>query len=452
MSVNPRKQFMNSLGSFSRDLDSRLSDLEKEVQVSALGRRDKEEGCEASSELLKEAKELLGEIRKSTAEVAEKRADLTSFLDEWRQQFGGIVAEAVKMEDFMGQYGYQPEQPINPDDWDWTQKKQEEDLEEETEVTPAAAAEFPPEDTLGGRTVSAVSNSEETKDEGVRSQVSEPPSVFNIGLSTAGMEFVAGRSLRRAEPSSVLPVVDAGPVSPTPVPTLQQSLMQDESLHAASPFLRCHSKLGQVSDSSLSAADLSSLEITPGLLNKKRNKSTVTTSQAAGGNVTPLSEKTVARVQKLVTDPPVNRDTPELPDLQTIDLGKLMEQQGTKDALPTNLQICEDSGDVPERAPIMNAEKIFDQFRPDVDRRQVLDSPEMPDLKTVDVRRLFLENRSAYKVEVGGEGKEDVPGLPSTGLAPCKTPPKGTPELPEVSSTGFRLSGSPVTPVLHFKY
>jgi len=201
MSGNPRKQFMNSLRSLSHDLDSRVSDLEREVQVSALGRRDKEEGCEASSELLREAKELLGEIRESTAEVAEKRADLTSFLDLWRQQFGGIVAETVKMEDFMSQYGYQPAQPINLDDWDWTQKKQE-DPEEENVVTPAAATEFPPEDTLGGRTVSAVGNSKESKDEGARSQVSESPSVFNIGLSTTGMEFVAGRSLRRAEPTT----------------------------------------------------------------------------------------------------------------------------------------------------------------------------------------------------------------------------------------------------------
>lgn len=450
MSGNPRQCFMSSLGSLSRDLDTRVSDLEREVQVSALGRRDKEEGCEASMDLLREAKDLLGQMRDSTAEVAERRADLDSFLEDWRQQFKGIVAEAVKMEDFMSKYGFQPAQPIVPADWDWThgmkqEEEEEEELVEEDLIATPAAAEFPPD----AENTAAVTS----KKEPIVSKLSEPPSVFDIGLSTLAMEIVAGRSLRRAEPSSVLPIIHAGPVSPLPVPTTQQSLMQDESLYAASPFLRCNSKLAPISDSSLSAVDMSSLEITPGLLTNKRNTISLRARQAEA-NVTPLSEKTVARVEKLETDLPTSRDTPEVPDLQTINLGRLIQQQRAVDSLSTNLPLRENpvNGDVTVMSPpIMNSEKMF-SLRTDLDNRRVMDSPEIPDLKTVDVRRLLQESRVAGKIEVGGEGKENVPGEPCIGPTPLKTGQESTPELPEISSAAFRLSGSPVTPVLHYKY
>ena len=61
---------------------------------------------------------------------------MTSFLEEMRVQFGEIVSETLKMEEFMGQYGFKSKSPVNLEDiLNW-------DVPQESALTPPAAAEF----------------------------------------------------------------------------------------------------------------------------------------------------------------------------------------------------------------------------------------------------------------------------------------------------------------------
>jgi len=405
MPTNPCQKFMTDLKHVCKDVDKRVSKLEREMQPSTLSKRPKDEYCEASQQLLSEAKELVGQIKSSTEEVKEQRADLSSFLDEWQVQFGNIIAETMKMEDFMAQYGFQPDRPFVAEEWDWNNVPVDE--EEETSTTPAAGSEFPNEE-------------EGDYPPPPENKFDDPPSVFDIGLSTAAMEIVVGRSLRKLEPETqehipescaeFLPC-DPTPASPVIVMTKpsQQSLMEDESLYAASPFLRCQSKLStQMSDSSMSGVDndLSNLELTPGLLTRKVPSS----------------------LQKLSTPIP----SPQL---------RMNTHVGLKEDL-----------NVTAAVPFLQSKDLISKAN-----QSHTDSPKLPDLQTVDLRRLIHNIQSTGKFKAGGgnQEKSSTPEEPTlSSFSSVKEQSKTTtPEMPEVRTLcTAEVSKTPEPPVLHFKY
>jgi len=506
---NPRPAFMSSLQSLCRSVDKQVADLERETRTAVLVSKGPY-ASNAADQLRDEAAALNREIENSLGTVVEERNNMTSFLEEMRVQFGEIVSETLKMEEFMGQYGFKSKTPVNLEDiLNW-------DVPQESTLTPPAAAEFGKEvleniDTADTSvhdtdTMIAVPMSKpksKTPPAQTKPAVTDSPNFFDVGLSNLAMELYAGKSVRsnqpRPKPDQPLPRQDQLPnkapspqVYLKPQPQNASAYIQDDSMYAASPVLRLSSKLTKQTDlsnmsnmSNMSTLDTVDVDITPGLPSRKK-------SSARPANLpdTPVT----ARLSTVTATAPEN-DTPVMPELQTVNFATFNWQQSSS-ASP-DLQSIKPKSQPPGRPST-----------PDLPMSNLptSDTPELPDLQTMDIRKLVLDSKPARRItptepslhtrgmmcEVVKENtpeepqltghynqykhlttteKENTPEEPQlTGhyhlhhhqphlSAAFPLPKKNTPELPELSilqnrqeRTGTSKTKSPETPVLSFNY
>merc|ERR1719317_133557 len=265
----------------------------------------------------------------------------------------------------MSQYGFKSKTPVNVDEllnWEGTNLS----------VTPAAAAEFeeeliedveepdlsPSETTDIIKTVKEVEPATNTPSvKPLSSSTSDSPNFFEVGLSSLAMELYVGKSTKckkinhedmKQAGTSVSQIsssiADAGAdVLQIPQPSTAASLICDESMYAASPVLRLSSKLTKQPDlSNVSTTDTA--DITPGLPSRKKANTEVhplTNTTAATPNLSVLhwqqsstaspdlpsvrlpvrSGQSTPHLPRIA---PASCDTPELPDLQTVDIRKLL--------------------------------------------------------------------------------------------------------------------------------
>ena len=464
-----------------------------------------------------EAAALSREIENSLGTVVEEKNNMAGFLDEMKVQFGEIVTETLKMEEFMGQYGFKSNTPVNLDEMlNWGAP--------EESLAPAAASEFGEElienveepadmsihetDTI---TSIPVAKSKTPIVQKTKSTTSDSPNFFDVGLSSLAMELYIGKSAKpnQPKPRQDLPQVKAAnpevhskpqvssgalhfpnsdvyKASPAmllrPQPVSAADYIQDDSIYAASPVLRLSSKLTQQSDlsnmsnmSNMSAMD--SVDITPGLPSRKK----------ASAPVPSLPDTPVtARLASV----PADNDSPHLPELQTVNFASFNWQQSSSASpdLPVKLQYK------PPARPI--------QATPELPRPPPsCDTPELPDLQTMDIRKLVKDSAAVRMVPTAEPSpltrdlmtnmlRENTPEEPqltghynqlkhltshitsmkeNTPEEPHLTnqynfqphlanafplPKKNTPELPELSIMQERpaRTQSPETPVLSFNF
>ena len=462
-----------------------------------------------------EAAALSRDIENSLGAVVEEKNHMASFLDEMRVQFGEIVAETLKMEEFMGQYGFKSKNPVSLEEMlNWEAPVEM--------VTPAAAAEFGEElienveepdlsihetDTI--TSITDVKTKAKTPPVQQKSVSSDSPNFFDVGLSNLAMELYVGKSMKSNQPR---PRQDAPPVkAPSPknakleasvssvsisnIPEASASpagilktksaldFICNDSMYAASPVLRLSSKLTQQSDlsnmsnmSNTSAMD--SVDITPGLPSRKKASAPVSSLPD-----TPPTARHAAVPAIIVDD-----DTPNLPELQTVNFAKFNWQQSSSA-----------SPDLPAVRLQSNQAARPSYTTPDLPRLPPAscDTPELPDLQTMDIRKLVRDSAAPVPRMMPADpvltnnGRESTPEEPqltghynqlkylTTHLAATKSntpedphlttttynyqphlanafplPKKGTPELPELSIMQERpdRAKSPETPVLSFNF
>jgi len=355
---------MLSLKNFCKSLDRQVADLERETRTAVISSRRGPYASNAADQLREEAVSLSRDIENSLGTVVEERNNMASFLDEMKVQFGEIVAKQLKMEDFMGQYGFKPKTPVNIDELlNWEAPPPSE--------TPAAAAEFDEEliedveepnllisetDTIEpGKEVKTATKTPSVKIKSA--STSDSPNFFEVGLSSLAMELYVGKSTKskkvqqedtqqagtasKASTCTSQAVVDD--VLPTPQSRTAASLICNDSMYAASPVLRLSSKLTKQPDlSNMSTTD--TVDITPGLPSRKKTNTQVLPVNDLTAAVPDLSvlhwqqsstaspdlpsfrqparsEQITPQISRL---PPASCDTPELPDLQTVDIRKLV--------------------------------------------------------------------------------------------------------------------------------
>jgi len=439
---------MASMKSFCKSMDRQVADMERETRAAIITKRGPY-ASNAADKLREEAIALSKDIDNSLAVVVEEKNNMSSFLDEMKLQFGEIVKDTLKMEDFMGQYGFKSKTPVNIEEilnWDPPVPT----------VTPAAAAEFceelledVEEPDLAGNETDVITSEEGrplTKTPPVQpkpSSTSDSPNFFEVGLSSLAMELYVGKSTKskKAEqtqnPSTVTvkaPSVQQTTAAPGHVTTLQVNAVDslcDDSLFAASPVLRLSSKLTQQQDmsnmSNISTTD--SVDITPGLPSRKK----------ASVPLSSLSAMTAGA-------------TPELPDLH-------WQQSSTASPDLPAVKLPVRQGHAALR-PLLTASS---------------DSPTLPDLQTVDLRKLLAGSQrvcgtaargltpespqvTTLLTRGGATSKNDTPEEPKL-ISPSRYPPNtDTPESPQLTSQFMQGKGrrgrseSPETPVLSYQF
>jgi len=362
--TNPRPVFMASLKSFCKSLDRQVADLERETKTAVISSKRGPYASNAADQLREEAVALSKDVENSLATVVEERNNMASFLDEMKVQFGEIVAKQLRMEEFMSQYGFKSKTPVNVDEllnWEGTN----------ISLTPAAAAEFEEEliedveepdlslsetDTM--KTIKEVEPATNTPPVKLSSSsTSDYLHGIKVGLSSLAMELYVGKStkskktnhedMKQAGTSTSQissSTADAGvDVLQIPQSSTAASLICDESMYAASPVLRLSSKLTKQPDlSNVSTTDTA--DITPGLPSRKKVNTDVhplTNTTTATPNLSVLhwqqsstaspdlpsvrlpvrSGQSTPHLPRIA---PASCDTPELPDLQTVDIRKLL--------------------------------------------------------------------------------------------------------------------------------
>eukprot|EP00090_Calanus_glacialis_P003896 TRINITY_DN12927_c0_g1_i1.p1 TRINITY_DN12927_c0_g1~~TRINITY_DN12927_c0_g1_i1.p1 ORF type:complete len:535 (-),score=193.72 TRINITY_DN12927_c0_g1_i1:183-1688(-) len=499
-------------------MDRQVADLERETRTAVLTAKGPY-ASNAADQVRDEAAALSREIENSLGTVVEEKNNMASFLDEMRVQFGEIVTETLKMEEFMGQYGFKSNTPVNLDDMlNW-------DAPEES-LAPAAASEFGEElienveepadmsihetDTITSMPV-ANPKSKTPLVQPAKPSTSDSPNFFDVGLSSLAMELYIGKSVKPNQPKPrheaptanaanpevhpkhksssgalLLPNSYVNKASPArmlrPQPLSAADFIQDDSIYAASPVLRLSSKLTQQSDlsnmsnmSNMSAMD--SVDITPGLPSRKKHSAPVPS---------PPDTPITARLASV----PADIDSPHLPELQTVNFAHFNWQQSSSASpdLPVKLQYK------PPARPT--------QATPELPRMPPnCDTPELPDLQTMDIRKLVKDSAPVRMVPtaepslltreiMSNVSRENTPEEPqltghynqlkhlNTHLTSMKEntpeepqltsqynyqphlanasplPKKNTPELPELSIMQERpaRTQSPETPVLSFNF
>jgi len=494
---------MASLKSLCRTVDRQVADIERETRTAVIATKGPY-ASNAADQLRDEAAALKNEIENSLMTVKEDKNNMTSFLEEMKVQFGEIVADTLKMEDFMGQYGFKSKTPVVLEDiLNW-------DAPEEATTTPAAAAEFAGEILLQDEVVNTSVHETDTvisippfkpkpKTPPVQQKpkAADSPNFFDVGLSNLAMELVTGKSVRSNQPrpkesknvqdelrlDPPAAGLQATKVQPKPQPVAASAYIQDDSMYAASPVLRLSSKLIKPNDlsnmsnmsnvSNMSALD--NVDITPGLPSRKK----------------PFAQP--AKLPELTVN---DDDTPVMPELQTVNFASFNWQQSSS-ASP-NLPTVK-----------LQSKPASKPSTPDLPRATLptSDTPELPDLQTMDIRKLVQDSKLVRRitptepslltrnlmVKVGRENTPEEPQLtghynqyknhptdmPSesnnTPEEPTLTgqynkyqphlanafplPKRNTPELPELSilqdrqDRGVaRASKSPETPVLSYNF
>jgi len=419
-STNPRPAFMASLTGFCKSLDRQVADLERETKTAVMITNRGPYASNAADQLREEAVALSKDIENSLATVVEEKNNMASFLDEMKVQFGEIVTEQLKMEKFMTQYGYKAKTQVTIEELlNWEPQIQS--------VTPAAAAEFTEEliedveepdlslsETDTVKSVAEVKPTSKSPHYQKKPLVNcDSPNFFEVGLSSLAMELYVGKS---TQSKKYLKPQEVNPESSN-----SASMISEDNTFSASPVLRLSSKLTEQPDlsnmSSMSSTD--SIDITPGLPSRKKasipvpsmndapNLSVLYQQQSSTASpdlASVRSSQATPRHQRL---PPASSDTPKLPELETVDIRKLL----TESSLPAHANT--NTKDYTPEEPQLTCKYINKVHS----SNQNTDTPEEPQLT------------SQY--------------LPSTHTITGRS----TPDLPTISSS---LPKSPETPVLSF--
>jgi len=462
---------MANLRNFCRSLDRQVADLERETRTAVISSRRGPYASNAADQLREEAVALSRDIENSLGTVVEERNNMASFLDEMKVQFGEIVAKQLKMEDFMGQYGFKPKTPVNIDELlNWEAPP--------PSVTPAAAAEFDEEliedveepDLSPGETdtikpVKEMKTSAKTPSVKLKSpSTSDSPNFFEVGLSSLAMEMYVGKSTKskkapqeETQQAGTVPQIstftsqanadDAHLLNPQS--RTAASFICNDSLYAASPVLRLSSKLTKQPDLS-NVSNTDTVDITPGLPSRKKantqvlpvNDTTTATpnlsvlhwqqSSTASPDLPSVRQQPVRSGQftpQLSRLPPANSDTPELPDLQTVDIRKLMS--GSSHPAPAKT-----ATDTPEE-PQLTCQYVRQEHLVTKNR----DTPEEPQLTCQYVKQDHFVSKNTDTPE--------EPQLTTQYSYPTTSTRTGrtTPDLPIIQKDVLK---SPETPVLSY--
>jgi len=421
-SQNPRPAFMASLTSFCKSLDRQVADLERETRTAVMITNRGPYASNAADQLREEAVALSRDIENSLATVVEEKNNMVSFLDEMKVQFGEIVTEQMKMEEFMSQYGYKAKTPVDIEELlNWEPPT--------LSVTPAAAAEFTEEliedveqpdlspsetDVVKSvREVKPMTNSSHARKKPL--STCDSPNFFEVGLSSLAMELYVGKSTQSKEAQKTQELM---PASNYP------SMINEENTYSASPVLRLSSKLTEQPDlsnmSSLSSS--SSNDITPGLPSKKKanipvptmndapNLSILYQQQSSTASPDLPSARSCQATPHLQRLPPASNDTPKLPELETVDIRKLLAESSVPAHANTNTKDY---------------------------------TPEEPQLTCKYIKQVHSSNKNTDTPEEPQLTSQYQDYLPST----VTLTGRSTPDLPTISSI---LPKSPETPVLSY--
>jgi len=323
-----------------QETDEKVSDLERKVESSVHGRRRIKDESDKISFILEEANKLLSELRVSTEDIKERRSDMERFIEDNLTTLTDLRENVKKNEDFMALYGYEQSQLPDLDLASANLLEDGNEVDRESlveDAAPAAATEFPPPDA-------------KASDEGSKGTI-EPTSIFDIGLSKETLGIILGTSHKNTEeetkcepdPPAACPPPDRNCPAPSEAPpmlkTTQARLMEDESLYAASPFLRGQARAFQLQDS------YSDAELTPevtriapklssnGLLRKASIQAQAKLRDVhLADNTLECGDTGECKALPTLEAPSTlkSSDTPELPNLETMDLHKVLFQSKLK--------------------------------------------------------------------------------------------------------------------------
>ena len=211
--------------------------------------------------------------------VAESRNNMESFLGEMKTSLRSVMEDTAKMQEFMAQYGYKPQEMDIEAMLDWDEEIEEDPLpqmapaeveEEELleDIAPPNASEFGESTEQRDSETARKSSVEEEKAAVVKTSI-ESPSIFDIGLSKYGMSLVLGKDLPKSvtkqQPASRSPeltpkILFSKPRTDSPrspaIPNLTSIL--NESKYEGSPVLKLNTRPFNAN------IDDSTVDITPG--------------------------------------------------------------------------------------------------------------------------------------------------------------------------------------------
>jgi len=230
MADNPRPAFMKSLISMCKSLDKEVFDLEMDIKTAVSS--SKGQYASNAADLLKaEADLLCRNIKETSAVVTEEKSNLESFMEEMHARFTDIVNETVKIEEYMSQYGYKPRIDkyaiLN-------------DNHPVESYAPGAASEF--SDVAENSTTEDDENLDEPRGTVTNPAVSslprnlscDSPNFFEIGLSSMTMEAFCGKSKLKVS-------------KPSPEQS-NKLLYEGDDSYSASPALKISTKYSDISD------------------------------------------------------------------------------------------------------------------------------------------------------------------------------------------------------------
>lgn len=274
--------------------------------------------------------ELQESMRTVRATVAEQSNDLASFLEEMHSSAKEFLDEVAQAEGFMSQYGYRPATRMDTELLlDWGRQPAPVAEVEQADTAPPAASEFCEEAGEGECSAPAVLSPAPAP-----ALSTDSPSIFDIGLSKQSLNLML-QNKPRLEGAAVNTTVTVksdtashtkkfvnqnhdrlvdGKKRLAALPPPAPDFLED-SHFAASPVLKLSSKLRPALESSLSITlGEEEIDITEGITNKRR----------AVDSKLPLASPGRAPL------PALPLDSPELPELLTMDVRKLLSGAGRR--------------------------------------------------------------------------------------------------------------------------
>ena len=391
----PRPPLLAGLKSLGGALDRRLGQLEAQAEglhLLATGRPG--HGAPGSEALVAEARGVGTEVASCLETVVEQRMAMVEFLAGMQQLMAQVERETSVQERFLGQYGWEDGRPYTPASLDWSRPPEEE-----------SAVGLSCEEEHGGQEEPEVQENIKSPKSAVRPGTKTipvaSPTIFDIGLSDATMKML----LAKAKPPATR--------SPSPPPThslaggVQKLLGQPPS--PTPPYVRPL-----------------------------------------------LSPSPPSPLQSL--RPPTSTASPETPLIQTLYLPKLNtfndSQTGASPELhlrsalpslqpPPDLSLTgSSSGEISPGLPRRTATPTISAPAISSNPRTLLDTPELPVLQTMDLRKVVAAARLQATAPSSTTPEEPVlqSRLPKTPVAILRREPvlSDTPEEPVLQTMDLR--------------
>jgi len=325
---NPRPGLMAELKSVCRTVEKEVEKLEQETRTVASTMAMGGGPGRAGEQLRQDTLELQESMRSVRATVAEQSNDLASFLEEMHSSAKEFLDEVGQAEEFMSQYGYRPATRMDTElllDWG----RQPAPVAT-VDTAPPAASEFCEEAAEGECPAPALLSPAPAP---VLS--TDSPTIFDIGLSKQSLNLMLQNKPRlegAAVNTAITAKFDTASHTEKSVNQNHDRLVDDgkkrlaaltppapdfleDSQFAASPVLKLSSKLRPALESSMSITlGEEEIDITEGITNQRRT----------ADSKLPLASPGRAPL------PALPLDSPELPELLTMDVRKLLNGAGRR--------------------------------------------------------------------------------------------------------------------------